>query len=640
MSRSKENLLEQYAHFIILGVAGLIAAVLLFKFVIMSPNSEELMGRSVTPSNVDNVIQDYTRRIETALQQNPEPKGRYDSKVDEFEQLLDNSLVGVELAYFTFPGEDSAATESLREYDAPQLPQPQNMVADAVRTVAHVPVVQLGIEDSYESTVTNVKDIDVVTVQASVDMTSLYESFERTFAGRSIKAQWRDPALAKVIFAGVQLQRQELTPGGWSDWSVVPRTKIDKYSNTFAEVYKSQDPSSAEILMPQFIIPELWRDALQPPMYDIAQLDFQWYPPSLMGDYEKELENIERERQRAEREAARDTGRDRRSTTRDRRTTTATPGMGGGDMGMGMPGMGGMEGGLPGGGITPTRERRTRDTRRDTNEKTTARVQETRDFSREYDELLISEKTGLDRLRDQVIVWAHDDTVVPGKTYRYRLRYGVFNPVAGKGWYREDYSQYNDQIVLWSNFTDTTDPFHIDLRQYIFPNAVKDNGVVVQVAKLDLGNWHTHDFLVKPGEFIGYEVEEEKKTATESRFNRPAQGEETQAEMEKIDYSTNMIFVDLKDKQDWELAGVIKERTYQEMLYSKDNEVESLPIKDRFWPQTLVDAQKKISASADKIVEVAQDRGAAGNRGTRMGGDDMGMPGMGMPGMGMPGMGF
>ncbi|MFI4913241.1 MAG: hypothetical protein ACIAQZ_16410 [Sedimentisphaeraceae bacterium JB056] len=636
MSRSKENILEQYAHFIILGVAGLVAAALLFKFVIMSPNSDDFMGQTVTPSNVDETVKDYSRRIESGLQSDPEPKGRYASKAPKFESLLDNSLEGIELSYFTFPGEDSAATESLREYAVPELPSPKDMVADDLRTVAHVPVVQLQIEDSYDTIATNVEDVDVVTVQATVDMTSLYESFERTFAGRSLKAQWRDPALAKVIFAGVQLQRQELVAGQWTDWQVVPRTKIDKYSNTFSEVYGSDDPSSAEILMPQFIIPELWKDSLQPPMYDVAQLDFNWYPPALLGDYQKELENLEKERQRAEREASRTSTRDRRDT-RDRRTTT--PNVGGGDMGgMGMPGMGGMGGGMPGMDTGNTRERRTRDTRRTTREETPSRVQQSRDFDREYNDLLIGENEDLSRLRDDVVVWAHDDTVEPGKTYRYRLRYGVFNPVAGKGWYPDEYSEYNDQIVLWSQFTDVTDPFHIDLRQYIFPTGVKANGVVVKVAKLNLGNWQTHDFFVNPGEFIGYEVEQEKKVATTTRYNRDLKDNET--ETETVDYYTGIVFLDLVDVKDWELAGVVKERTYQSMVYSEDNNILSLPTKDRFWPQTLVDAQKMINSSSEKIVEISTDRNSTGRSTGGMGGEGMGMPGMGMPGMGMPGMGM
>ena len=630
MSRSKENVLEKNIHFVILGITGLIAAVLLFKFVLVSPNSDEFMGQTVTPSNVDSVIKDYSRRIETALNAEPEPRGRYVAKATEFESLMENSISDVALAYFVFPGADSAATESLREYDLPTIPSPREMYADKVRTVAHKPITQLQIEDSYATAPTRIEDIDVVTVQAKVDMTAMYESFERTFAGRSIQPQWRDAGLARITFAGVQLQRQELVAGRWSDWSVVPRARIDKYSKAFEEVYNAADPSIAEMLMPQFFIPELWRNAMQPEMYDIAQLDFKWYPPSLIGDYMREQENLERERQRAEREATRDAAAADRRQPRERRTTTQTA-PAGGDMGMG--GMG-MDMGM--GGAAPATQQRQQPRTRDTADTAAAtRTRQARDFQREYEAMKIPERADAGSLRGEVVVWAHDDTVEPGKTYRYRLRYGVFNPVAGRGWYAEQYSDYNDEIVLWSEFTPTTSPFHIDMREYIFPTGTRDNSVLVKIAKLKLGNWQTQDFRVSQGEFIGYEVEQEVKRATTTRYNPGAAA--TQTETELVDYSTGAIFLSLKDVVDWELTGVVGERSYQAMLYSKDGKILSLPTRDRFWPQQLIEAQKTINSSAGRIVEVATDRGAAarstGGMGGGMGGDGMGMPGMGMPGM-------
>ncbi len=654
MSRSKENVLELYVHFIILGVVGLISLGLLFKFVIVSPNSEEFMGQAVSPSDVDQKILEQAKQIETRLASQPEQRNRYTPKSTEFEALMKDSMPSLALAYFSYPGEESAAIESQREYALPEIPNPSDMAADHIRTVAFVPVVDLAIEDNYDTIATNVADTDIVTVQAAINVTALYESFDKTFAGRSLKAQWRDPQLAKVIFAGAQLQRQQLVDGVWTDWEIVPRAKIDKYRQVFSDVYYADEPSKAEILMPQFIIPELWKNALQPKIYDIAQLDMKWYPPSIMGDYEKEVANVERERQRTDREASRTAAADRRTTATPARDTTRTPVAPGGDgmgmgMGMGMDGMGGM-GGMGGGvAVDRTVTRRTPEPRnpRDERAAAAARTPQKRDFDKEYTDIKIKDDADLSKLRDNLVVWAHDDTVKPGNVYRYRLRYGVFNPVAGKGWYEEQSAAYNDQIVLWSVFTPVTDRFVIEKRQYVFPTAPQANGVVVKVAKLMLGNWKTRDFLVKPGEFIGYEVEEQQKRSTTTRYN-PGAAAAADAVIEKVDYSTGMIFIDLKDVQDWELAGTVKDRTYQTMIYSEDGNVYSIPARDRFWPSDLVDAQKTINSSAGKVVEISRDRSMTGSTRTAPGGfmgdgmgmDGMGMPGMGMPGMGMPGMGF
>ena len=640
MSRSKENVLELYVHFIILGVVGLISLGLLFKFVIMSPNNAEYMGQTVTPSDVDQKILEQAKRIETKLASEPEPKSRYTPKAVEFEALMKDSMPNLTVAYFSYPGEESAAIESQRQYAVPAIPAPTNMVADHVRTVAFVPLVDMGIEDSYETIPTDVADTDIVTVQATINVTALYENFDKTFAGRSLKAQWRDPQLAKVIFAGVQLQRQQLVDGVWTDWKVVPRTKIDKYRQVFSDVYEAQEPSKSEILMPQFIIPDLWKNALQPNVYDIAQLDMKWYPPSLLADYEKEISNVEKERQRTERETAKTADRASRTATRETgRTPAAGAGMGDG---MGMGGMGGMGMGMEGmggGGAAERTPTRTREPRAEREEKPAPKVQQKRDFDKEYTDIKIKEDADLGKLRDNLVVWAHDDTAEPGQTYRYKLRYGVFNPVAGKGWYDEQSAAYNDQIVLWSEFTDVTDKFAIDKRQYIFPTGSQANGAVVKVAKLMLGNWKTRDFLVKPGEFIGYEVEEQQKPSTTTQYNRDL-GTTAETITEKIDYATGMVFVDLVDVKDWELAGTIKERVYQSMIYTENGDVYSIPAKDRFWPADLVSAQKVINSSAGKIVEISKDRSMTGTRTTPggMGGDGMGMPGMGMDGMGMPGM--
>ena len=44
----------------------------------------------------------------------------------------------------------------------------------------------------------------------------------------------------------------------------------------------------------------------------------------------------------------------------------------------------------------------------------------------------------ISKLRETITFWAYDDTVEPGASYQYRIRIGVFNPVAGTGQVREE----------------------------------------------------------------------------------------------------------------------------------------------------------------------------------------------------------
>ena len=62
----------------------------------------------------------------------------------------------------------------------------------------------------------------------------MYKNFNQRFAGKTVKGIWRDEALAKPIFAKVELARRELYDAGSNGpWEVVPRAKIDHLREMF-----------------------------------------------------------------------------------------------------------------------------------------------------------------------------------------------------------------------------------------------------------------------------------------------------------------------------------------------------------------------------------------------------------------------
>ena len=85
----------------------------------------------------------------------------------------------------------------------------------------------------YKSVSKQSKDIDFVTVEGTIDLRSLAANFDQHFAGRKVEDQaWRDQELAHPVFAAVELERAQLLEGDlWSDWEVVPRTRIDPYKS-------------------------------------------------------------------------------------------------------------------------------------------------------------------------------------------------------------------------------------------------------------------------------------------------------------------------------------------------------------------------------------------------------------------------
>ena len=76
--------------------------------------------------------------------------------------------------------------------------------------------------------------------------------------------------------------------------------------------------------------------------------------------------------------------------------------------------------------------------------------------------------------RDEpLLVWAFDDTTQPGKTYRYQMRVGLFNPVAGTDQLVERDMNKKDQVILWSPPSEVTQPVEIPKMIYLFAKNVR-----------------------------------------------------------------------------------------------------------------------------------------------------------------------
>jgi hypothetical protein len=107
-------------------------------------------------------------------------------------------------------------------------------------------------------------------------------------------------------------------------------------------------------------------------------------------------------------------------------------------------------------------------------------------------------------------VWAYDDTAVPGKTYRYRIKIKLKNPIfhtfglAAKG--KETLA---DQFTIeseWSAWKEVTAPrttefFFATSRRPIGGKTVTQ--VVADVFKHEKGEWSKETFVLAPGDAVG-----------------------------------------------------------------------------------------------------------------------------------------
>jgi hypothetical protein len=303
---------------------------------------------------------------------------------------------------------------------------------------------------------------------------------------------------------------------------------------------------------------------------------------------------------------------------------------------------------------------------------------------------MMNYRTDLSKLDKPLLIWALDDTVEPGRTYRYQLRVGVFNPVAGTGQLVDRDVDKKDQVVLWSPFSEVTKPMEVPNRLYLFAKDVQSQTktATVEVARYALGYWHSENFQVKLGEAIGKEVEPRVDTRSTARTpggritgsrNAPpmtppqpgglgvpgglggmqgmpgmdvyAMGAPDQTVMTpRVDYTTGKVLVDLVPVSDLGGAPNLRPRTYHDMLYTSDGTlIEHMPASMTNWPENLVQAYRYIESEKRKepqAFRAFKKSALGGRRGMMpgmeggyegmMGGDMPGGPGAGPYGPGGP----
>lgn len=691
------HFVENHVEKLVLAVAGLVCAVLFFKWVILSPVTVEVNGKSYSAGRVDKEIFEQAKELERNLglggegMKAPPYKSILKSRIDANDPIIaglfDKPLSEGFLGLFRSPlgslstgisaGQTTrTAANSMRRYKLPRIGEVTDVAIGYIRAAAWVPVEPLTPDKNYDKAVLEPNDVDLVTVEAKFDTVQLYKQFRAYFAGEEVaRADWRDPCLADPVFAAVQLQRRELLAGDtWSDWQPVERSRAESYRDLFSVAEQVEDlpPGGLEVRMMQLKPAYIRMDLLQPSPYGIASSEEEWFPPSFYGRYKTLQKAVEMDERRGEKDktgpqGARDDGRIRAGG----RTGGAAGGQGattpggryrsntGGGMGDGM--YGGAAGGAGGrrrgaqnqqegmyGAGDPTSRRRGAATKGRTGRTPeemggmygegmygpggpgmTAKPT-TNEVFYEFAKTLINYRTKLNELEKPLLFWAFDDTVQPGRTYQYRIRLGVFNPVAGTGQVADADAGQKNQVILWSEFSNVTKSVEVRPKMYFFAKDVQEtkNSATVEVARYCLGYWRSEEFEVRPGEVIGKEtkpkVEEKKRPLgmggritdgpyADGMYGTPPGMEgammpgygpgntEKSAQPELIDYRTGKLVVDLLPVNDWGEAPNLRPRMYHEMLYTGDGQnIEHMPVSSSNWPKDLGSAYQYVKAELRK----------------------------------------
>ena len=690
---------EAHIEKIVLVIVGLVCIWLMITRVIFSPNQVSYDDGKYGPAAIDEQVFRKAQELQEKINTPPADLPPYKSKLPEFVALLDSSISDIDVNMWPqvpYAVDETAQGGKGGKYRLPVIGAVSEVEVEHIRAAAYVPTDVITAENTYDKAPSEPNDIDLITVEAKFDIEGLYKRFQHSFV-EDVEKQYSDPCLAKPIFAAVQLQRQEMGgDGSWSAWKNIPRTKIDHYGELFeiVEDAGSLPPGRLKVWKLQFDDWLLQMDLLQPEAYSMASAKEEWYPPVI----HRQFLDIQRKEVAEEKRKAREdeqNSNERADSRRSRRTgvggTTGRAGGGFSDMGAGglYSGAGGdnsrrrssragssrsRTGGpsaYDSGGMLGSSGGRTRSRSRGrTNEpggigmedyggmyglpgdRQARRGPSMMDVYDEFDKIRLTGRTLLEKMKEPLVFWAHDDTVEPRKQYRYRIRLGVFNPVAGTNQLSAQDISRKNEVILWSDFSDVTEPVDIPGRMYFFAKHIREpaNIVTVQVSKYKLGYWYSEDFTVSEGEVIGSVVETEKETDRQQRRPELARGmidprissgrgmidplmgsfgqpQEKSVVPETIDYSTGAVMVDAVAVNDWSGDKNLTARRYYDMLYSTDGtDIEHMPVRTAYWAKDLQDMYGRISILEKETKEPfkAKSTGRRTRPGARPGGEDMG----------------
>jgi hypothetical protein len=657
MGRTKNNLVELLLDKVVLGIAGIAALLILVFFVIGNPNAVEVNGQKLSSGQIDKSIKERAQGILDQLKKAPADSNEYKSQKSAYLALMNDSInnIKTEIVFPKAPYSTDPSIAPNRKYRVPSVEDINiaNPTVASIKMAAYVPTENLSETLTYAEVDTKLADVDLVTVESSFNSKKLYGSFRSAFAGKSMPEGWRNEQYAKPVFAVVELQRRSAQPdGSWSQWETLPRTKICHLKKALILPKKAAE-YEIQLSIVQFAKPEMMYEILQPAAYDNAIPVEPWLCPSLYNERAKRLKKEDEDKKKLELEAekaAKLSDRASRSAATTRQPMATRQPATGGEMGMGMGGIPGM--GAPAASTTrpPQQQQRqqTAPTPRQlvdrtalTQQTSTAAISELESFK-----ALTLTETSKPEQMEKLVFWAHDDTTVPGGKYQYRMRIGVFNPIAGKDWFNEEQKDFKYQTVLYSKFSEPTETVEITERLKFFATNIRevqkgnsvDKTIEIKVAHYTLGNWVTKVFNVKNGEQIGTVVD-----AAETRLAK------SNEEIETVDLSTGAIMVDSRRVSQWTGTGTLRPRDFDELMYSLgSNSIQTVPIRERYWPDDVVKLYKEITQAetAEPVVLLTREQARSGSgsigtgRPTPGGTPDFGMPGEIGPGMmpgGMPG---
>lgn len=580
------------------GVLGLTVLWLIFvgvRYLVLEPNKIEFGGERLGPAELDEAIQRRAEELQRAVrsaQPKAEPVPNFSQ---ELEQGFNAGVLGASTpnapplpSTLRVVGQFGAALPKLEEGQeaenvASVTPlRPRQVVARTGISLVHKLQAALvpGTETAPPAASEGPVELSWVTVAAYYPKEAQLR--EMTNAGYA-------PYRAKVYVVGVDVQRQEVTPvGEYGPWEDVPPAKAIPKIDIPDPVY---DDKSGELINQAAIdearskVYEAQQLLMQPWFYPLDAGD-EWDVPPLPGLETEQEEEKSAEAKKGKSETEPPSGGGRAAPPAPPPPPSGGRGMappaGGGGRGMAPGATGGRTAGpFGGGGAAPpppeSGAKRAagdlRAARKALKDKDWLTAEQKADAVLNNGDASRSAKSQAERIKREAqrgrepqpekgprtvampvwqgptqlvtnpekegepALWFHDDSVAPGKTYRYRLRVKLWNPYVGRRASLRD-PALADKTVLVGEWSLPSAPITVAPRRHFFVRGpvFGEPAATVEVFTWHKGNWLKEDFKVRVGDAVG--EPREVRTGELDKDDKPKR--------ETVDFGTGALVLDLR----------------------------------------------------------------------------------------------
>jgi len=607
------NVFEAHVEKIALAVAAVLLAAVLLLGLLRPAGLRDPDGRSVdaeTAAYKARTIADSIRSTmdEPGQQAKVSPYSPVADRFGRVASLPENPLVDRMPLTPIYLAQGPKPLEK-RQYTLPEIPQLTDARMGLTQASAQV---TLRASDSQDVDVRSptakdswqVIDVDFVTVEATIPLGQCRQNFAQCFTDALVETPLEE---GQPIVAVVDLQRSQLDNGSWTEFESVAR--LDKGERqpllgplTAAEIEQLGQAAYEFLVSERTARPQIQRSLLRPSPYRLQ--GWNWLPPGQQQEQAEAEKTRRLERQRAE--AAR---------TRPGRPATRSPALRRPAAGRArpdrfppavaaprMPPAGIREGSpdIPPPGMMPEMPFPP--------DGQVPRFPQTGPLPRSG----AGDRRLADWLNeDDVTFWAHDGQVKLGAVYRYRLRLGFFNPIAGRGWVHRDQAEFDDQRVLWSPWVLPEKFVRVPQRTWFFPTAPRPDtdSVSVDVCHKQNGWWYKKSFVLTPGSAIGEIVRMPWQASSRPRTGR-RRADATDVDLVEIDFRTFATVVDIVANSRYYYQrggqGTVAQTPVEtaDMLYrTAEGDIKRLAADKNCWPAETAQAQRRIL----KIIK-AQDK--------------------------------